>query len=194
MRKMWKTLIQCHLDYGSVLWAPVDRRRDLIALEKPLRAFTRKAWGLNNQDYWDRLKSFGLYSNQRRNKRYKIIYIWKSLQGLVPTLGLGLRESGTRLGPLIDIDKPKGSCAIRCLHRYSIRNFGSRLFNALPVELKTFSGTALTFKAKLDKFLSYYPDNPQTEDLTPGTNDWEGRPSNSLIDWTRKLGLPPDGV
>ena len=47
MRKMWKSLVQCHLDYGSVLWAPMDRRSDLMALEKPLRAFTRKAWGLN---------------------------------------------------------------------------------------------------------------------------------------------------
>ena len=113
------------------------------------------------------------------------------MHGLVPTLGLGLRESGTRLGPLLDIDKPIGSCATKSLHRCSIRNFGSRLFNALPVELKTFDGTAMTFKSKLDEFLSYYPDNPQTEDLTPDAIDWEGEPSNSLIDWIRKLGLPP---
>ena len=191
MRKMWKSLVQCHLDYGSVLWAPVDRKGDLIALEKPLRAFTRKAVGLYNQNYWERLESFRLYSNQRRNERYKIIYIWKSMHGLVPTLGLRLRESGTRLGPLVDIDKPIGSCATKSLHRCSIRNFGSRLFNALPVELKTFDGTAATFKSKLDEFLSYFPDNPQTEDLTPDAIDWEGEPSNSLIDWIRKLGLPP---
>ena len=113
------------------------------------------------------------------------------MHGLVPTLRLGLRESGTRLGPLLDIDKPIGSCATKSLHRCSIRNFGSRLFNALPVELKTFNGTAMTFKIKLDKFLSHYPDNPQTEDLTPGATDWEGGPSNCLIDWIRKLGLPP---
>ena len=194
MRKMWKSLIQCHLDYGSVLWAPVDRRGDLMALEKPLRAFTRKALGLSNQNYWESLQSFKMYSNQRRNERYKVIYIWKSLQGLVPSLGLELRESGTRLGPLIDIDRLSGSCAVRSLQSCGIRNFGARLFNSLPVELKYFNGTAATFKMKLDKFLSNYPDNPQTEDLTPDATDWEGGPSNCLIDWIRKMGLPPEEV
>ena len=117
-----------------------------MALEKQLRAFTRKAIGLNKQNYWERLKSFKMYSNQQRNERYKVIYIWKSLQGLVPSL---------------------------------------------PVDLKDFCGTAATFKIKLDKFLTHYPDNPQTEDLTPGATNWEGGPSNCLIDWIRKLGLPP---
>ena len=124
-------------------------------------------------------------------KRYKLIYIWESLQGLVPSLGLDLKESGTRLGPRIETDMLTGSCWLRSLQSCGLRNFGARLFNVLPVDLKMFKGTAATFKAKLDKFLSFYPDNPQTEDLTPGAIDWEGGPSNCLIDWIRKVGLPP---
>ena len=75
MRKTWRVLVQCHLDYGSVLWAPVNQKGDLKYMEGPLRAFTKKAKNLYNTDYWQRLKLFKLYSNQRRKERYKILYI-----------------------------------------------------------------------------------------------------------------------
>ena len=130
MQKMWKYLIQCHLDYGSVLWAPVDRKGGLMALEKPLRSFTRKSKGMSQCNYWERLKAFKMYSNQRRNERYKMIYIWKTLKGLVPSLGLEWKESGTRLGSVLEIDKVSGSCAVKSLQRCSIRNFRVRLFNS----------------------------------------------------------------
>ena len=42
LRKLWKVMVQCHLDYGNVVWAPFGRRGDMRTLESPLRAFTRK--------------------------------------------------------------------------------------------------------------------------------------------------------
>ena len=42
MRKTWRVLVQCHLDYGSVLWAPVNQKGDLKYREGPLRANTKK--------------------------------------------------------------------------------------------------------------------------------------------------------
>ena len=33
MRKTWRTLVQCHLDYGSVLWAPTSKKCDLRYIE-----------------------------------------------------------------------------------------------------------------------------------------------------------------
>ena len=60
------------------------------------------------KNYWERLKVFKLYSIQRRNERYKILYIWKSLNGLVPTLGLEWHQnSSPRYGPILKVDKIK---------------------------------------------------------------------------------------
>ena len=102
LKKIWKSVVQCHLDYGSILWSPVSDITELKRMESPLRAFTRKGNHMSNLNYWERLKSFKLYSQKRRNERYKVIYIWKSLNGLVPSLGLSLNENendGMRSGP-----------------------------------------------------------------------------------------------
>ena len=109
LRKTWRTLVQCHLDYGSVLWAPVSQIGDLRYMEGPLRAFTKKAKNLYDKNYWQRLEIFKLYSIQRRNERYKLIYIWKSLNNLVPSLGLKWDESVCqRYGPKLCVDKIYG--------------------------------------------------------------------------------------
>jgi hypothetical protein len=42
---------------------------------------TSQVAGLEDQDYWARLKSLRLFSQERRKKRYRIILIWKVLQG-----------------------------------------------------------------------------------------------------------------
>ena len=41
-----------------------------------------------NLNYWDPLKHFRVFSNERRIERYKIIYLWKSLHGFVPNLSI----------------------------------------------------------------------------------------------------------
>ena len=107
--KIWKSLVQCHLDYGSILWAPVSKKTALKYMEGPLRAFTRRGIDMKTKNYWDRLKAFKLYSIQRRNERYKVLYIWKSLNGLVPSLGLSWNPiSLPRFGPKLTVDKILG--------------------------------------------------------------------------------------
>ena len=191
MRKIWKSLVQCHLDYGSILWAPVSQKSALIHMEGPLRAYTRPGKNMVGKNYWERLKIFKLFSIQRRNERYKILYIWKSLNGLVPSLGLQWNNnSSPRYGPKLIVDKILGQNEpIKNLKRDSIQNFGVRLFNNLPIPLRTFKGTLLSFKNNLDKYLDLCPDQPATETLTPGAKNVYGVPSNSLIDWMRVLGL-----
>ena len=88
LRTLWNSLAQPHMDYGSILWAPVRNKTELLAAESPLRMLTRMARGCSELNYWERLKVFKLYSNQRRMERYKIMYIWKSLNG--PCHGLKL--------------------------------------------------------------------------------------------------------
>ena len=87
MKITWNSLIQPHLDYGSVLVAPTTKG-EKSEYEKPLRSFTRMASGMKYLSYWERLEKFRVFSNERRTERYKVTYIWKSLNGLVPSLGL----------------------------------------------------------------------------------------------------------
>ena len=87
MRQLWNSLCQPHLDYGSVLWYPSEQKSLLMKGEAPFRAFSKKAWGMRSLNYWQRLERFKLNSNQRRMERYRIIYVWKSLNGIVPNLG-----------------------------------------------------------------------------------------------------------
>ena len=89
LRTMWRSLIQCHLDYGCVLWAPYPSQKGkLLWMESTLRSFTKKASNLSELDYWSRLKKMSLNSVQRRVERFRIIYSWKSLHGLSPSLGM----------------------------------------------------------------------------------------------------------
>ena len=93
------TSVNCHLDYGSILRAPVIGIIIIRNMKALLRAYTKKAKGMYNLNYWERLKNFKLLSNQRRSERYKIIYIWKSLNGMVPSLGLKWNFNQSRSGP-----------------------------------------------------------------------------------------------
>ena len=177
------------LDYCSKMWGPIGAV--MLKIENTQRAFTAKINGLKHLNYWDRLKIFKLYSIQRRNERYKVLYIWKSLHGLVPSLGLSWNPNSLpRFGPKLIVDKIMGpNEQIKNLKRDSIRNFGVRIFNNLPIPLRTFKGTLLSFKNNLDKYLEMCPDQPATETLTPEARDVYGNASNSLIYCMRILGL-----
>ena len=45
--------------------------------------FTAQIDGMSGLDYWQRLSSLSLYSQERRRERYQIIFLWKVAQGLV---------------------------------------------------------------------------------------------------------------
>ena len=87
LKILWNSVVQPHLDYGSILTAPMNKG-EIRAAEKPLKNFTKMALEGKNLHYWKRLELFRLFSNQRRMERYKIFYIWKSLNGHVPSIGL----------------------------------------------------------------------------------------------------------
>ena len=68
LRTLWNSLLQPHLDYGSVLTAPmtIGQRKEC---EKPLKTFTKLSWECRELNYWQRLKHFKLLSNERRMER-----------------------------------------------------------------------------------------------------------------------------
>ena len=190
LRTLWRTIIQCHLDYGNILWAPYSTKYKLRLLESPLREFTRRARGLQNVCYWDRLKTFKLQSAQRRVERYRIIYTWKSLNGLAPSLGLKWKLSGDngRSGRVLEVSKVTGnSDGLKTLRRETIQHEGVKLLNILPNEIRNFSGKIASFKSLLDDYLSLFDDNPETETLKSPIVDCDGVSTNSIYYWCLKV-------
>ena len=170
MRKVWNSLIQCHLDYGSILWAPVSGIINIRNMEAQLRAYTKKAKGMYYLNY------FKLLSNQRRSERYKIIYISKSLNGIVPSLGQKWNFNQSRSGPQLVIRNPQGpSESIKSLDRDSLSSFRVKLYNSLPANLWLFEGEFETFKVGVDKFLELCPYEPRTETLISQAKDTYGK-------------------
>ena len=74
-------------------------------VEKVLRDFSRRVPGIRELCYWERLKAMGMNSEQRRLERYKIIYIWKIMEGFVPNCGVNWTKTEERRGRLCEVPK-----------------------------------------------------------------------------------------
>ena len=190
MLTLFKSLVQCKLDYCSQLWSPTSKG-EITALEMVQRSFIRKIQGISSMPYWDQLKMLKLYSQERRRERYMIIYIWRILEGQVPNIcdkvklkshRYGTEE--TRLGRLCEIPPLNRSCVnhVQNLREASMPVRGQKLFNSLPKYLREMTGCSKdAFKAALDKYLSTIPDEPQIQ----GYTSMRRAESNSLLDMRR---------
>ena len=179
---LWRTLVLPHQDYASHLWAPAGLLGNIQAQEAPLRAFTKRVRGLWDTPYWERLAALSLLSVECRQERYRIIYVWKALKGLVPECGISVDPLvGPRRGLMVRVPPLSGSRAkIQSLKDMSFHHVGPALFNCLPVELRTLEPSLLGFKARLDSWLSGVRDTPWTVGRAHTATDHQGRPSNSL--------------
>ena len=145
--------------------------------------------------YWERLKQFKLFSNNRRMERYRAFYIWKSLNRLVPSLNLEWSDTVTTRGPQLMIPGLAGvQEGVKARMLRGMRFEGVKIFNSLLITLRTWTGTKDSFKKGLDLYLAMIPDCPITETLIPDCKDCHDRPSNSIVDWRRKLNICPDTV
>ena len=195
VRRTWRSLVLPHLDYCSLLWAPVSEKGDLLRNEGPLRSFSKKAWGLKHLSYWGRLKALKLQSMERRNERYRALYIYKMLHGYVPDIGLVKKETRdfTRAGSsLLPISFKASSAAMETKLQNSVLHHGVKIFNSLPQYIRDIPADLTEFKKELDKFLNTVPDQPAVPGFTPGSKDLWGKPSNSIIDWIRTENLRYD--
>ena len=87
MVTVWNSLVRPGLDYCSPLWAPCPSNySEIDMLEDTQRSFTRNINGMEGLDYAQRLKKLKLYSIQRRHERYKILYVYKIKEKLVPNV------------------------------------------------------------------------------------------------------------
>ena len=143
-------------------------------VENILRSFTRRIQGLENLNYWERLKELNLYSLERRRERYCIIYIWKILNNLAPNfsdpLEIELTLGSDRRGLKCKIPGIVSGAARswKTIRENTLRIKGSKLFNKLPADLRELGigegldepKRVIKFKGMLDKFLQTIPDQP----------------------------------
>ena len=136
MMTIWKTLIQSKLDYCSQLWSPADQA-SISRLESIARNFTSQVSGIENLDYWDRLLRLRLYSQERRRERYRIIFLWKTIQGYTEGYHITTSRS-TRRGRFVVISKlhNKAPAAVKKAKEASLSVHGAKLFNLLPHHLR----------------------------------------------------------
>ena len=85
MLTLWKSMVLPILDYCSQLWSPT-KVGEIQQIEQVQKNFTRKIKSNSQEDYWCRLSRNNLYSLEKRRERYRIIYVWKILEGMVPNL------------------------------------------------------------------------------------------------------------
>ena len=134
-----------------------------------------------------------MYSLQRRRERYRIIYIWRVLEGQVPNIGnhrITCKTSDRRGRECVP---PKVSTGARKLVQNlvyaSLPQHGQRLFNCLPKEIRNVTGCKVeSFKNILDRYLMTVPDEP----LIRGYTSYRRAESNSLIDMVKLANKPGD--
>ena len=127
--------------------------------------------------YWERLAKIKLNSQQRRFERYQIIYVWKTLEKLVPDTNITLsNDENSRVGRMCKVPtlKPKE----RKKREESFQTAGPKLFNCLPKSIRNLRKIGVEeFKEQLDQFLSTVPDEPKIGGAMP----LNYQKSNSLL-------------
>ena len=189
MKQLWKTLLQCHVDYCSQLYKP-GQAQEMQKNEKLFYDFISKLPELRENDYWTNLQNLKMLSQERRMERYRMISVWKCLEGLTPSCGLEAAEENPRLGrrckvPLL---RPGGRRAVQTLREQSFPINGAKLFNTLPKTIREIKRSQEDFKEALDRHLMTIPDQPRMGRLTPTALDQTtGRQSNSLLAWATTI-------
>ena len=165
MLLLYKSLVRPILDYCSQLWAPT--KIGLIRkIEGVQQNFSEKIADCRGLNYWGRLQHLNLYSLERRHDRYKVIYVWKIINGLAPNIDIETAKISTynhiRRGKLcyVPLLNNRSRASVRTIKEASFPVDASKTFNQLPILLRNFEGNLEAFKSRLDKFLATVPDTP----------------------------------
>jgi hypothetical protein len=153
---LYKTFVRPHLEYAVQAWAPY-LKKDILAIERVQRRFTRLFPNLRERDYETRLYELQLFSMERRRLRGDLIEAYKIIKGFTDSGGHLLeRNVDTRLrGNSLKLKKHRA----RLLLRHNC--FSNRVvnyWNKLPEEVVQVSNVT-GFKHKLDNcWSSLFPD------------------------------------
>ena len=174
---LYKTLVQPHVDYCSVLVSP-HKISEIKKLEAVQRSMTFKITAYKHLNYYERLKALRLYSLQRRRERYRIIYTWKIIEDICPNLPMNpitvyIHPRKGRFCMIPPI-KTKSTQKVQTIKENTLAINGPRLFNTLPRKIREITDVKVdSFKRALDKYLALIPDEPPI--------DGYGRSENSLL-------------
>ena len=193
LKLLWKTLVQPHVDYCSQLYFP-HLNSDMQKIENLQQTYTKKIPEVRHLNYWERLKTLKMYSQERRMERYRIIYAWKILEGISPNCGL-ISQTSERRGRELKIPAIRGKGRIQTLREASFQVHGARLFNSMPKSIRELTKISVDqFKYKLDVYLQAIPDEPSLHGYVPSVcNQLSGIPSNSLVDHVKSERLRRPG-
>lgn len=147
---VYKSLIRPLVEYATPLWNP-HSVRNVAAVERIQRRFTKRISGMSDRSYEDRIRHLKLPTLSQRRTYFDLVCLYKILNGLLETqckFALRLSQKGSR-GHVQQLQKL--SCSQDC------RKFFFRLrvvnhWNALPTEVVN-STTLETFKSRLRKQL-----------------------------------------
>ena len=181
MITLYKVLILPVLEYCSVLWCPTGHGQ-IQLLETIQWSFLRKF--ANGSDYWDCLQNMKIYSLERRRERYRIIYIWKILEEMVPNINNKVKAvPSDRRGRHCSISSINNTGKLDTIYRSSITVHGAKLFNAMPRHIRDATNMPIDeFKKLLDAHLAQIPDQP----LLHGYTSRKQADSNSIIHMSKK--------
>ena len=94
----------------------------------------------------------------------------------------------TRNGPILGLKRSnRGSNHVKVLRDRTILVEGAKIYNMVPRKIREYSGSYLGFKNCIGKWLNEVPDIPRDLGNEPNARNTEGKPSNSLKDWSKIL-------
>ena len=188
MKSIFKTLIVPHVDYCSQLWMPI-KTTQIYTIDKLQKDFLNRIPSIRELNYWNQLKELKMLSLQRRLERYRILYVWKTLEGQVPNCGITVKECG-RMGRMCSIPTLNlhAKVSVQSMKEQIFQVNGPRLFKALPANIRNMTMCSIDdFKMALDKYLELVPDEPAVRGLTPGGCTMDARATNSILDQARRV-------
>lgn len=160
MLPLFKSLIRSKLEFCSELWNPY-KQKDINKIEALQKSFTYRISGMQESNYWKRLKLLNLMSLQRRRERNIILFVWKIKNSVYPNVTNLQFKEHKRSNAIRAILKPlpKASGKIQTLFEESFLIKSAKLWNLLPAQL-TRTTEQFSFKNGLRKFLENIPDKP----------------------------------
>merc|ERR1712237_208103 len=81
MIKMFNSYLISKLEYCCIIWSP-NEQQYINKIEDIQRIFTRKIDGMEGLDYHERLRELKMFSLERRQDHYQIIYGWQQIEGM----------------------------------------------------------------------------------------------------------------